>query len=446
MAKLAKMEKAMMLARKWLATEPNKSRAHSFQRIMLFHAANEAGGTAMLYNILLKTPHPLFIYYLSRYQGEGQVACDALKNDPKFSSALKSSGSQMVYSHNWSGIQKPQDLRLTAESFAKRYRLSHGPRPISYIFVNGHPAFGNPLDVDEKSEARTYRLMKFWDPSAGALHQIVPYDLRNKFDNLNPAKSGVYYVSQVTKFLSLILPLVRSDGEGTVVLKTPIAGRLSWMKSKEMRQKFANPTARSFEDAVLAYRQGCDQSFRRSPWPARYRYPAMTDIFMKSAITLYKSFSQFEKIIFHRCVFDPRVYLPDVDLLIGEDRANIPPALFSEEELESATKSFEDDVDFGVTQKAPPGIVRRVSNPFDHITVHHKDPDAKRIFSVEKFAKKYPDPTSPNTPLIRPIYTHCPDGDQITSHFTPILPKSTTGKSPKGKSGKGKSAKGKSQF
>ncbi|KAF3914328.1 hypothetical protein AA313_de0204065 [Arthrobotrys entomopaga] len=417
-----------------LVTGLNQFKAQTFQRIMFFHAANETGGTAMLYHILLKTPHPLFIYYLSRYRAEGHSACTTLKKDPQFLSALKSSGSQMVHSHTWSGVLKPSDLQLAAESFVKRYRLSHGPRPISYIFVNGHPAFGNPLHGEESSAERESRLLKFWSPSAGALDKIAPYNSKNKFDRGDPCESGVRYVSQVTKFLAIVLPLVRDDGEGTVVVKTPAAGLLPWIKSKELREGFANPTPRFYEDTVLAYRRDSKQSLRRSPWPRRYLYPAIADIFIKSAIILYKSFSQFEKIIFHRCVYHPQVYLPDIDLLIGKERASIPTALFSEEELESTSRSFNNDIDYGIAPKAatrdrpqaPSGIARRVSNPTAHVRVHNMDPNAKKNFSVEEFRKKYPEPMNPETPLIRPIYARCTDDNVVTSHFTPIWVPPTT--------------------
>ncbi|KAF3927789.1 hypothetical protein ABW20_dc0100753 [Dactylellina cionopaga] len=399
-------------------------RAASHQRILLFQGANEAGGTAYLYRILQTTKHPLFIYYLSRFRPEGQSAAQFILRDPDFNKALKESGSALKYEQLptvTGSVRKAANVVM--ERLKRRYQNSHGERPLSYIFLNGHPSYGYQPKSEEKADLREKRLTKYWAPWEGALNQVIPANEYDKYEYQAPCVTTKIFVSHMSTLLSLILPLLRDDGEGTVVLKTPSFGSLDLVRSKEMRQSLLNPSPRFYESSALSLRLAIDKVLNNEilhdyPWPPLSRFLGLGDVYAKSAITLYKSYTPFQSIIFNRCVHDPMDIDEPVKLLLDENRANFQHDQFSEQEQAFAKEDFLDDVDRVEMLQNSSGIVRRVVNVRSSFGTLQADMVAPKNFSPEVFSRKYPDPNSPNTPLIRPIYT----AENLQEEFTNFSP------------------------
>ncbi|KAK6342346.1 hypothetical protein TWF718_007748 [Orbilia javanica] len=346
-------------------------RAKAFQRILLFVGANETGGHAYLYRMLQKTTHPLFILYAIRRPTDGSVAFSCLQQSEEFQKLLKETESTMsmyLSPATWVDYTTGRDWVAAATQPILRASRVHGERPISYIFINGHENFGMQPDLEENKGARQLRLEKYWAPYAGALTTIARPDKENSFDHQMCYLTTKIYVAQMSAILGALLPLVRNDGKGVVVLKTPQDGDLRIVNSQQMRAGFIDPTPQFYELTVRKAREAADTLLKRkkidkSPWPEKKNWLRLCDVFAKSAITMYRSFTPFENIAIRRCSHNYDDIDGPVSLLMDPDIPR-PTSLFSEKDLAAASRLFPNDVE---DMPLPDSIVRRTADPYIHL-------------------------------------------------------------------------------
>ncbi|EPS41898.1 hypothetical protein H072_4138 [Dactylellina haptotyla CBS 200.50] len=409
-------------------------RTFSRRRILVFLGANEAGGTALLYRILQATKHPLLIYYQSRYAGDGQTACEFLTKDPIIRKELNRTNSLMKTYTATLGFRDLTNTRNgITNHFLKHFKSTYGERPISYFIVNGHPNFGYEINPRESKVQRQQRLTKYWSPTTGALERTVLADPNNQFEYQNRFIVTQNYVRVITTMLFCLLPLIRNDGEGTVVLRTPCAGHLDQIKSKDLRLKLANPTSYSFQTSVTELVEISQQMANKrmpiaSPWPVKEFYTELGDIYARSAIALYRSFTPFDNIIFNRCAYDPEDFDGPVRMLLADDRASLQSEPFTEEDIKVASADQKGDVEYRLGGSS---LTRRVSKIqlSSQLTNSNLYASKPKAFNVEQFQKMYPKPMDAATPLIRPTYIRPRGMDPLawSTVITDLKPKDTLG-------------------
>ncbi|KAF3100377.1 hypothetical protein TWF569_006697 [Orbilia oligospora] len=344
------------------------AKAQPFQRILFFLGANEVGGHAYLYRMLQKTQHPLYIIYATRRPTDGQLPFNVLLRSEEFQKRLAETKSSMLfYQSPWkyTELGSDDDWVTRARKPIIRCSSAHGERPISYIFINGHEHYGMQQNPEENNMARMLRLQKYWAPYQGALTTIARPDKNNIYDHQITYVTTKFFVTHMSATINALLPMVRDDGEGVVVLKTPRSGKLEIVGSRQLRADFVNPTPRFYESAVQEVRKVSDsltktRKLREPPWPHKRNWLRLGDIFAKSLITMYQSFTPFQNITFRRCAHD----YDDIDgpaSLLMDPNIRIANSGFDQEDLDSLTLDFFEDV-----EAAPPitgGLIRRTASP-----------------------------------------------------------------------------------
>ncbi|KAF3244744.1 hypothetical protein TWF192_007676 [Orbilia oligospora] len=344
------------------------AKAQPFQRIMFFLGANEIGGHAYLYRMLQKTQHPLYIIYATRRPTDGQLPFNVLLRSEVFQELLAETKSSMLfYQSPWryTELGSDDDWVTRARRPIIRCSSTHGERPISYIFINGHEHYGMQQNPEENDTARMLRLQKYWAPYQGALTTIARPDKGNIYDHQIAYVTTKFFVTHMSATINALLPMVRDDGEGVVVLKTPRSGKLQIVGSRKLRADFVNPTPRFYESAVQEVRKVSDslmktRQLREPPWPHKRNWLRLGDIFAKSLITMYQSFTPFQNVTFRRCAHD----YDDIDgpaSLLMDPNIQKSNSGFDQEDLDSLTVDFDEDV-----EAAPPitsGLIRRTASP-----------------------------------------------------------------------------------
>ncbi|KAK6518777.1 hypothetical protein TWF506_005912 [Arthrobotrys conoides] len=400
--------------------------AAPFQRVLFFLGANEIGGHAYLYRILQTTRHPLHIVYAVRRPGDGARPFHyVLKSEP-FRKALTDSRSTMMFYEspgNWLDYRNGGNWLDAARKPILRFCKIHGDRPISYMFINGHEKFGFQRNHNENKMVRQLRLEKYWAPYRGALTRIATPNKNNPFDYQRPFVTTKLFVSQMSAVLTALLPMVRNDGEGVVVLKTPRDGRLEIIGSRRMRADFVNPTPHFYESSVLELRKAADISMKDEiahipPWPHLRNNLRLGDIFAKSAIAMYQSFTPYQNITFHRCAHDPEDIDGPVSLLMDPSIPK-PASPFTQEDLDSLNRDYREDV-----QDLPPargGLIRRTENPY---FLPHNQNRGVRTDWVNKNLPMIP---KDGRPLIRSVIpTLSMDDGSFPSRYNPFDTRSTS--------------------
>ncbi|KAK6515944.1 hypothetical protein TWF281_004535 [Arthrobotrys megalospora] len=352
-------------------------RAEPYQRILVFVGANETGGHAYLYRMLQTTKHPLYIVYACRRPRDSTVPFVYVQKSPEIAKALAETDSTMSFYEVPAAREVNSDWLDKARRPISKCSDAHGERPISYIFINGHENFGWQQDLNENASARQLRLEKYWAPYKGALTTAAKPDAWNPFDHQVPYVTTKSYVSQMSSILTSLLPLVRNDGEGVVVLKSPSEGSIELVKSQQMRANFVNPTPHFYQSAVLSMREAVDRLMNRkklsnSPWPRKRDFLRLGDVFAKSAIMMYKSFTPFENITFHTCSHDYDDLNGPVQLLLDPDVPKPEGSMFTKKELDAASKRLPTDIDAGdAPEFTSETIIRRTTNP--PVLPHNRD-------------------------------------------------------------------------
>ncbi|KAJ6256435.1 hypothetical protein Dda_8936 [Drechslerella dactyloides] len=402
----------------------------STRRILLFYGANEASGTAILYRMLQQTKHPLEILYMARYTNEGAAAAHYLKKNPRFLEALTKSRSRLQSLQIFPVRTQTDTSKI--ESFFERYARSHGAHPISYLFLNGNPNYGEQVNQDESPDQREARLSKNWAPWSDALTKCPPRDHDNQFDNQNPYLTAKNFISHMTIMLATLLPYVRRDGEGTVVLKTPTRAKLQTIRSRNLRMRLMNPTPANFESAVHEVRSAAamlanKKFIENSSWPEKRFFKGLGDFYARSALTLYKSFSLYESIAFHTTVHNPRDLDEPVRLLLDPLARDIQTFQFTDHERQAARKSYATDI--GVPSlSSKTGLFRRLYET-------ERRPPVKSWVQVtksieERFPKKAEGLKDPSSVTIRPV-VQGHNGPRIgESIFCPVYPDNNAAEPP----------------
>ncbi|RVD87219.1 uncharacterized protein DFL_001462 [Arthrobotrys flagrans] len=399
-------------------------KAKAFQRILVFVGANETGGHAYLYRMLQATRHPLYIVYAVRRPTDGTLPFQSIQKNGEFQKALDDTNSSIFFYELpgvWIDFDAGRDWVTTARNPIIRCSKAHGERPISYLFVNGHENFGIQHNLDENKISRQLRLEKYWAPYKDALHTIARPDKDNPFDHQICFVTTKLFVTQMSAMLTALLPLVRNDGEGVVVLKTPRDGRLEIIGSRRMRADFVHPTPHFYQSAVLDVRSAADRLLKRKhpheqPWPHQQDWLQLGDIFAKSAITMYKSFTPFENITFHRRSHDYDDIDGPVSLLLNPDVPRPTPA-FDEDDLFSVSQHLISDVE---DERMPGSLVRRTVNPY--VLSHNQGRNTRSDWVTNRLTgqlRKVPGGGDPG--LVRSVFPKMAiDEGGVPSRYTPF--------------------------
>ncbi|KAF3904422.1 hypothetical protein ABW21_db0206580 [Orbilia brochopaga] len=375
------------------------------RRILIFGGANEASGTAILYRILQTTKHPLDIHYMIRYLGEGKSQAHFLQKDPVFSKALEQSGSILRPKQMFT--LRRQGDRAKISKYFLRFQQELGAHPISYIFLNGNLNYGEQVDLSEDPIQRASRLAKNWAPWTGALHGCPPRNHQNPYDMQSPYWTTKAFISHLAIMLATLLPYVRRDGEGTVVLKTPGSAPIQTIRSRDLRLGLMDPTSASFEEAVLDLRDASAKltnkyNIGNSHWPDRKFFLGLTDLYARSALTLYRSFTPFDNIALHTCVHNPDNLDEPIRLLLDPQARKEETFRFTKFERELAARYYATDIGQSSPSTAKTSIFRRVgdSKPLPPAPSWAEAHKAMR----DKYPKKDAGELDPGSPPIRPIW------------------------------------------
>ncbi|KAK6331315.1 hypothetical protein TWF730_004400 [Orbilia blumenaviensis] len=395
--------------------------AKPFQRILVFVGANETGGHAYLYRILQRTQHPLYIFYAARRLADSTTPFEFVQKNKEFSKALAETDSSMAFYQV--PIQGGQDWLVRAVKPILRCSREHGERPISYIFINGHENYGMQGHLDEGKVARDFRLEKYWAPYKGALTTITRPDESNPFDHQVPYVTTQTFVTHMSSVLASMLPIVRNDGKGVVVIKTPKEGNLDSIHSMKLRNDFSQPTPHSYEQMVLSLRNTATklmarESAAKSPWPDKLTWLELGDVFAKSAITMYKGFTPFENISFRRCAHDYDDIDGPVSLLLNPEIPKLEFE-FSKTELESTLKRLPEDIDDPTVPGSNVGLIRRTTTP--QVLPHNYERPSRDDWNQKHLLKRF----QKNTPsLVRSVFPRLRvDEENRDTRYTAFDPK-----------------------
>ncbi|KAF3929404.1 hypothetical protein ABW19_dt0207836 [Dactylella cylindrospora] len=303
---------------------------------------------------------------------------------------------------NREGLKDP----YVYHAMGQRYHKTHGPRPISYVFHNGHPSFGEQMNGEELPGTRSFRIARNWAPWEGAIEGCVPRDEENVFNFIIPYLVVKVYVGLLDRICTRLLPLIRKDGEGSVVLQTPEAGSLGAVKSVETRLELINPSPNIFWDHLKGLRLDIETIMKKkqlplnSPWPGKREFLGLADVFARSAITTFKSQPEYKTVALNRIPHDPMKLDDAVDLLFRKDRLTIQPTQFSRKEIADASRVYPTDIQ---------GLINNSFNVADTALLWR--PDAKgsnNSWNVRRREGRDPNVLSFNNPLVRPAYPNSP--------------------------------------
>ncbi|KAK6503863.1 hypothetical protein TWF481_008866 [Arthrobotrys musiformis] len=420
----------------------NLKAARHFQRVLVFVAPNEIGGHAYLYRMLKTTRHPLYIVYAIRRSRDATLPFLYVQKSEEFKKALAETDSTMSFYEMRGPISDLSDPAMGGRDWVSlardpilRCSRAHGERPISYIFINGHPNFGHRISDTESNTIRQGRLAKYWAPYLGALHNIARPDMENGCDRQAPWLSAKWFTIQMSSILTALLPLVRNDGEGVVVLKTPADSTLNIIRSREMRASFAHPTPYLYESAVRSLREATEilrlnRGGWDPMWPEKEDFLGVGDVFAKSAITMYKSFTPFENITFHRCGHDYDDINGPVSLLM-DPKVPKPASAFTKEDLAFARRDLPTDLRGADVQKNPISrdetlggnpLIRWTSSPD---SLPHNLNRPRRIDWITGELTQGPQTKDASRPLIRSAFADLAIDKDVpaTTRYSPFNPR-----------------------